>query len=287
MSSYGKKYHEQTSICYRDVMYGDNTVWNSGCGPASLCNALDWLGLGKYTVGQMCKYSESVGARVDGGTDMHKLLEHAASKYKFTYKTSNDNTELLQHLKNGGVAIMNNGTEYPLFSSGGHFVCAVRASGENVTVMDSYWYSGKYSRNAIRRNNIRMIEHGVVQTSIAQCGLATADRSPSYYLITKPKQPLKKSDTAPTFAVGKSYRTQTSLKLRTAAEKGQNARLRSELSAYTKTRCLSGRKEAVLRSGVKITAKRVATGKDGSVFIKSDSGWLLAWNSETKSVNIQ
>lgn len=287
MSVYSKRYHEQTLNCYKNVDYGGNSIYNSGCGAASLCNALDWLGLGKYTVKQMCAYSESVGARVDGGTDMQCLLKHASSKYKFEYKTSCDNTELLKHLRNGGVAILNNGSQYPLFSSGGHFVCAIKATSNTVTVMDSYWYDGKYTQNSVRRNNVTVVERGVVTASLAQCGLATADRAPSYYLISKIANNKLTSDESPTYVLGKTYCTQTNLKLRTSAEKGRNARKLSDLSAYTKTRCVSGKKDAILQAGVKITAKKIATGNDGSTFVKTDSGWLLAWNAESKRVNIK
>ena len=161
-------------------------MYSSGCGPASLCNALDALGLANVSVKSMCAYAASVGARVTGGTDEAVLLKNAAKKYGFSYKTTSKNAELLAHLKSGGVAILHGGSEYKLFSDSGHFVCAVAASGNTVTVLDSYWYEGKYKRNSIRRNYVSVIDDGIVKTSIVQCGKATADRSPSYYLISKP-----------------------------------------------------------------------------------------------------
>ena len=62
------------------------------------------------------------------------------------------------------------------------------ASGSTVTVLDSFWYEGKYKRNAIRRNYVSVVDDGIIKTSIVQCGKATADRSPSYYLISKTTQ---------------------------------------------------------------------------------------------------
>lgn len=194
MSKYN--YHEQTCDCYRSENYGWNTIYNSACGPASLCNALDALGLGSYTVREMCKFSVSVGARVDGGTDMFRLLNKAGEKYGFTYRATSKNAELLEHLKNGGAAILNNGEAYKLFSSGGHFVAAVHADGNAVTVLDSYWYSGKYTQTALRANNVKVIERGVIQTSLEQCGKATIDRDPSYYLISPKKPKIKLTEDA-------------------------------------------------------------------------------------------
>ena len=177
--------HFQTDASYKNVKYGQGTVYSSGCGPASLCNALDTLGIASVTVKAMCAYAVSVGARVSGGTDESVLLKHAAKKYGFTYRTTSKNAELLAHLKSGGVAILHGGNSYKLFSDSGHFVCAVAAGRNTVTVLDSFWYDGKYKRNAIRRNYVSVVDDGIIKTSIVQCGKATADRSPSYYLISK------------------------------------------------------------------------------------------------------
>lgn len=180
--------HFQTNVAYKKIKYGQGTVYSSGCGCAALCNALDALGIARVSVKAMCAYAVSVDARVKGGTDEGVLLKHAAKKYGFTYRTTSKNAELLAHLKSGGVAILHGGNSYKLFSDSGHFVCAVTASGNTVTVLDSYWYSGKYKRNAIRRNYVHVVDDGIIKTSIVQCGKATADRSPSYYLISKTTQ---------------------------------------------------------------------------------------------------
>ena len=176
----GYNVHFQTMPAYKGIKYGQGTVYTSGCGPASLCNALDALGIARVSVKAMCAYAVSVDARVEGGTDESVLLKHAAKKYGFSYKTTSKNAELLAHLKSGGVAILHGGNSYKLFSDSGHFVCAVAASGNTVTVLDSFWYDKKYKRNAIRRNYVSVVDDGIIKTSIVQCGKATADRSPSY-----------------------------------------------------------------------------------------------------------
>nr|DAG78784.1 MAG TPA: peptidase [Caudoviricetes sp.] len=181
----GYNVHFQTMPAYKGIKYGQGTVYTSGCGCAALCNALDALGIARVSVKAMCAYAVSVGARVTGGTDEATLLKHTAKKYGFTYRTTSKNAELLAHLKSGGVAILHGGSAYKLFSDSGHFVCAVAASGNTVTVLDSFWYDGKYKRNAIRRNYASVVNDGIIKTSIVQCGKATADRSPSYYLISK------------------------------------------------------------------------------------------------------
>lgn len=175
----------QTESKYKSISYGSNSIYNSACGPASLCNALKALGLADVNIPTMCKLAVSCGARVDGGTLMLPLLKAAATKYHFTYSTTSSNAELLAHLKAGGVAILHNGSRYKLFSNSGHFVTAVAASGSTITVLDSYWYNGKYTASSIRRNYVSVVQKGVIKTSLTQCGKATIDRSPSYYLISR------------------------------------------------------------------------------------------------------
>ena len=175
----------QTESKYKSISYGSNSIYNSACGPASLCNALQALGLADVSIPTMCQLAVSCGARVDGGTVMATLLRETARKYHFTYSTTSSNAELLAHLKAGGVAILHNGSRYKLFSNSGHFVAAVAASGTTITVLDSYWYDGKYTASSIRRNYVSVVQKGVIKTSLTQCGKATIDRSPSYYLISR------------------------------------------------------------------------------------------------------
>ena len=175
----------QTEPKYRVIIYGGNSVYNSACGPASLCNALRAAGIADVGLLTMCRLAVSCGARVDGGTDMGTLLKAASKKYGFTYSMTSKNADLLAHLKAGGTAILHGGSSYKLFSNGGHFVSAVGASGDTITVLDSYWYAGKYTSTTLRRDNVKVIAKGIIQTGLTQCGKATIDRNPSYYLITK------------------------------------------------------------------------------------------------------
>ena len=175
----------QTEQAYKSIKYGQGTIYSSACGPASLCNALNVLGIADVSIPTMCNLAVSCGARVQGGTLMAPLLKAAAPKYHFAYRTTSKNAELLAHLKAGGAAILHAGTAYKLFSTSGHFVTAAAASGQTITVLDSYWYSGKYTASSIRRNYVSIVSKGVVKTSLTQCGRATIDRSPSYYLISR------------------------------------------------------------------------------------------------------
>lgn len=174
----------QTEDKYKGISYGGNSIYNSACGPASLCNALRAARIADVGLETMCKLAVAAKARVDGGTDMPVLLKAAAAKHGFTYKATSKNADLLAHLKAGDVAIMNQGSTYQVFSNGGHFVVAVAAFGETITVLDSYWNDSKYLTWPTHHAK-RTGQKGVVTATLTQCGKATIDRSPSYYLISK------------------------------------------------------------------------------------------------------
>ena len=181
------KFHEQTVDSYRYVDYGGNSIYNSGCGPASLANALMVLGIADITVKAACEFAVFCGARIrDAGTNMSILLKHAAEKWPITYRTTSSNAELAAHLRAGGVAIMNQGDTYKVFSNGGHFVVAAAIdSADNVTVIDSYWNTKKYKTWPEYHAKSEILSRCFVRTPLYWCGRATVGRDPSYYLISK------------------------------------------------------------------------------------------------------
>lgn len=177
----------QSPASYSGDWYKYNTIGKSGCGPASVCNALKNAGIADVSVPTMCALAVSCGARVDGGTVMATLLNACKSKYGITYKTTSKNADLTAHLKAGGTAVCWCGGGYPLFSDSGHFVAAVGLDNSGlIYVADSLYYSGKWSYNSTRKSQIKTTgTTGLVRCSITALGKATADRAPSYFLISK------------------------------------------------------------------------------------------------------
>lgn len=180
----GYKVRFQTD--YPNNMYGTGTVYDSACGPSSLVNALLNAGIADAGILDMCRFAVNAGARIPNvGTDMSVLIKAAARQYGFEYKATSLNAELKAHLQAGGTAIMNQGSSYPVFSTGGHFVSAIDISGNMVTVADSYWNTTKYKTWPTHHSLCTVVQKGIVQCSIETCGKATIDRVPSYYLISK------------------------------------------------------------------------------------------------------
>ena len=146
--------------------------------------------------------------------------------------------------------------------------------------MDSFWYSSKWTENSIRKSNIKTTStKGVVAANYA----AVCKACDYYYLVTKVSRK-KTSSTPPKFIVGNVYTLSVNLKLRSSAETGNNVKLKSDVKV-PESYMLSG-KYAVIKKGVKITCKSSKATNEG-VFVKSSSGWLLAWNSKTRRVNIE
>lgn len=253
----------QTESKYKAVRYGGNSVYNSACGPASLCNALRAAGIADVDLLTMCKLAVSCGARVDGGTDMQTLLKAASEKYGFSFTSTYKNAYLRKHLKAGGTAILHGGSSYPLFSNGGHFVAAVGASGDVITVLDSYWYDGKYTSTALRRENVTVVKKGVIRTGLSQCGWATLDRNPSYYLIT-PKPRTVRTTTRINARSGAGV---TKKKLGTIS-KGATLTVLEETSNWIKTGVWIARKYCTIKDG-KATTKSVLNAR-ASNSIKAD-----------------
>lgn len=179
--------HEQTCAAYKKVDYGGNSIYNSGCGPSSLANALLVMGLANITVKQACDFAISCHARIkDQGTSMPVLLKAAAAKWNFTYKTTSLNKELAAHLRSGGVAILNQGSTYGVFANGGHYVMAASIdSQDRVTVLDSFWNDNKYKTWPEYGRKSKILARCVVRTPLYYCGLGTTGRNPSYYLLSK------------------------------------------------------------------------------------------------------
>lgn len=179
---------------------------------------------------------------------MATLLKASADRYGFTYRSTSKNADLLAHLKAGGTAILHAGSEYKLFSSSGHFVAAVGVSGQTVTVLDSYWYDGKYTVTTLRKNNVKVLAKGVIQTTLTQCGKATIDRAPSYYLITKKPKTVKTT----TKVNARAGAGATKRKLGTL-DKGAKLTVLDETKNWIKTSVWIARKYCTVKDGKAVT----------------------------------
>lgn len=217
---------------YPNVKYQDKngkpsgaTIKSGGCCPTSVGNVLrNYVGISAATTKTVCTLATSSRARYNGGTNLGVLLAACKEKWGgFTYKKVTADSEMKSHVANGGMAVAHTTGSYALFSMSGHFVAVTAVSGNTVTVMDPYYYTGKWKSNSVRKANIKTTSTtGMVKTSYT----AVAKAFDYYYLITKnsvKSTTATKTDwTKPqsknsTYAKGKKYTTTTSLNLRAGA----------------------------------------------------------------------
>lgn len=187
---------DYASLNYKSSAHPDATISSSGCGVCSTAMLINNLaGKELYTVKAMRDLSISSGARVAEGTDVRTLLNAVIKAHsEFSFTTTSDEAKLVAHLKAGGMAIANQGDAYNVFSTAGHFVVAESMVGENINILDPYMYTGKYDTSPRPSRIMNKTNYGCV-VSPTQIGKATADRSPSYYLVTYTK-PMTQTNTS-------------------------------------------------------------------------------------------
>ena len=170
------------------------TIATSGCGVCSTAMVVNNMARKQLcSVASLARFSVAHKARDNYGTNMFTLLDAVCNANShFSYSTTKDTQKLLKHLKSGGMAIINQGDNYRVFSSAGHFVVAYKAVGENVEVFDPYWYEWKYSAE----RTVFSTSRGCI-VNISEIAKATADRNPAYYLISYSKKPLKNTKIQP------------------------------------------------------------------------------------------
>lgn len=266
------------------------TIKSGGCGLCSTLNAINNMaGKELYTVPQIRDLAQKVGARVNGGTDVKTLLNAICKAHsEFSFKTTSKNAELVEHLKQGGYAILHQGNKYDVFSSQGHYVCAYGIEdSDNIKVMDSCYTTSRYSRIPRNKRIVREILGLGAVVNIEWVGKATIDRSPSYYLISmkqteKPKPVEKPKKNKPTVKV------EDVLTLKTEAICYQDGDAKAyysvakllKINKKLKKHLISTKAtdRARYKYGTKVTVKFVKTLKDGTIMVRTPSCWVKVYN---------
>lgn len=257
------------------------TVATSGCGVCAVCIVLNNLmGKENFTVKDMAKFSLDNGARDSSGTNMVTLLNAVCKKYPdFSWKASNSKSELVSHIRKGGIAVINQGDAYNVFSDSGHFVVGVQMYGDDVVdAYDPYLYDGKYAIGSRPKRIVLATKYGA-RVKVSEIEKAAADRKPSYYLVDYAKKNTSQT-TAPTFKAGKVYTLTTNVNVRTGAGVNNSRKKRSQLTADGQKNALAG-EYAVLKNGTRFTVLEVKyVGSD--IWVRIPSGWIAVYYNGDK-----
>lgn len=279
-------YYNQNN--YSNVKYDNpstskvETISSSGCGVAAACIVFNTLaGKELYSISKMAELSVKNGARDNSGTNMLTLLKALCKDNKaFTYKTTNSIEELKKHLKNGGMAIANQGDAYNVFSTSGHYVVPWKMSGNNVNVVDPQMYNGKYDSYNRPQRIVAKTETGAI-VSPAQLDRACNDRNPKYYLITYTPP---KTASKPVYNAGSKYKLTAYVNVWTKPTTTSQIKKVKDLTADGKRNASSTNPNdnAVLKPNTVVTALAVLTDSSGTIWLEIPSGYIPVYYKDTK-----
>lgn len=123
-------------------------VAQSGCGLCCACMVVDYLTDKTLELEDCVRLSEQCVANHSPGTDLGVLGPVLAEKFDLNYKKTNDLSETIAHLKNGGVAVVlvgvPEGRERGLFTGWGHYMLLVSTDGEKFCILDPSYTEQKY-----------------------------------------------------------------------------------------------------------------------------------------------
>lgn len=185
------------NIAYNWPGGSGKTVKSSGCGPCAMLMVVEnMLGI-RWLMADWINWVLSTGARVNGGTDMNKLCKAVSNKYSLEFSTTNSETDLLEHIKKGGMAIANVGGKRSgwsgLFSDSGHFitVLGILADGRFI-IGDPGIYNGKFN-SSFRRSKVE-VDGDLVYVNSSNLNSDTLNRTPNYYLLKKKSENINPKD---------------------------------------------------------------------------------------------
>jgi hypothetical protein len=180
--------HNYTNTPYPSPDLPKATVKSGGCGVC--CASMIVENLTAHQIGPklMATYAINKRARISGGTDMNTLAKAICADYGLEFRTTNDEAELLNHLRAGGMAIANvggnRGGYVGVFSDGGHFiVVAGLTDAGNCIVLDPGYYPGKFS-GAGRIGRVKISGNQCI-CNLSVLGKDTENRSPAYWLFER------------------------------------------------------------------------------------------------------
>lgn len=187
------KYYNQRnypSVPYPSPANKTATIKSGGCGVCCTAMIVTNLTGQNIDIPAFAQYTIKNGARVNGGTDMHKLANAICRDYGLVCETTNKHNKLLQHLQNGGMAIANvsgNRKGYTgIFSDSGHYVVVAGASGDTLSVLDPALYGGKFSI-AGRKGKVT-VSGNICYCNISILAKDVYGRNPAYYLFNRQKE---------------------------------------------------------------------------------------------------
>lgn len=166
---------------------GRDNVGTSGCGLCCACMVVEHLTTHKLEIKDCVKLSEENGANRGIGTNMKVLGELIAEKFELEFKTTNDKTEVLNHLRSGGEVIANVSGDREgctgVFTQRGHYILVLSAQNNTVCILDPSYTDAKFDKDGVR-------EKVSIDAPFIYCDIDTlieeaSNRNPGFYLFKR------------------------------------------------------------------------------------------------------
>ena len=182
-------------VPYPCASYPKATVKSGGCGACAVLNCVENMTDLRFKMRDWISYVVKNDGRIDGGTSIPAVLKALKRDYGFSAVATNDVSAVKEHLKGGGMAVFHVGGTYGswkgLLSSEGHYVCLADMNGDNAVVIDSGWYSGKYSGAWRKSRIIKDFQNGVITVSfdnLEKDKKFRKNEGSNYFLLTASKE---------------------------------------------------------------------------------------------------
>lgn len=270
--------NDYSNVPYNKPDGTKTTVAKGGCGVCSALMVLNNLyGKEVMTVPQMAQFSINCGARINDGTDMTTLMTALAKKYSIKFKATQYNAELLECLKQGGMAVINQGGKYDVFSNAGHFVVGYKlANAKTVICLDPSLYAGKYQIHG-RPNKIVKQVGNEIYVTINEISKATQDRNPCYWLVWFTGKKNK-----PSVKVGQTVTLKTKAKVYKYDRADSPALKISDISQFDVSA------QCVLKKGAKVKVDKVIKKSNGNIWIYSEhyKGYIGIYSYRTDTSKV-
>ena len=165
----------------------DSNIADAGCGPCSVCMLINNMTMDKPELQDIIELVYESKANREPGTEMKLLGPLTAERFNLDYKETDSVGELIAHLQNGGMAVVNVGGDREghtgVFSHGGHFILAVAFVDGEICILDPSWKEGKFDEDG-RKGFVREVAP-YLYCAPEVLVRDTENRTPGYYLFSR------------------------------------------------------------------------------------------------------
>ena len=187
---------EHRDIPYRTNVKNDSVseeqkqrnVARSGCGLCCACMMIELLTATTIEIEECVKLSEECVANHSLGTDMTVLGPVLAEKYGLNYAHTNELSEAINHLKQGGQVIarvsVKDGEQIGLFTKSAHYISLISTDGKDFCILDPSYTPTKFEISE-RKGKVNTDNFPFLYCDVNLVDKEGSVKYPKYYLFSR------------------------------------------------------------------------------------------------------